>query len=65
MSKDKKTETVLTTTGRKKAWTHGIVNPPIYRASTCLFDTYAEYRERVADLAARQLFYGRKGTPTQ
>jgi cystathionine beta-lyase len=60
-----RTETRLTTTGRRKEWTHGIVNPPVYRASTCLFDTYAEYRERVADPAARQLFYGRKGTPTQ
>lgn len=65
MSDKKKTETILTTTGRRKEWTHGIVNPPVYRASTCLFDTYAEYRERVADPAARHLFYGRKGTPTQ
>ncbi|NVJ97408.1 MAG: cystathionine beta-lyase [Alphaproteobacteria bacterium] len=65
MTSKKKTETILTTTGRRKEWTHGIVNPPVYRASTCLFDTYAEYRERVADPAARHLFYGRKGTPTQ
>jgi len=60
-----KTDTRLTTTGRRKEWTHGIVNPPVYRASTCLFETYKEYRERVADPAARHLFYGRKGTPTQ
>jgi len=58
-------DTTLVTAGRKKEWTHGIVNPPVYRASTCLFDTYAEYRARVADPAAKELFYGRKGTPTQ
>ena len=57
-------DTTLVTAGRKKEWTHGIVNPPVYRASTCLFDTYAEMRERVADPAGNKLFYGRKGTPT-
>jgi len=62
---DDRDDTKLVTTGRRKEWTHGIVNPPVYRASTCLFDTYAEMRERVADPAARHLFYGRKGTPTQ
>lgn len=65
MTDKKKDDTTLTITGRRKEWTHGIVNPPVYRASTCLFDTYEEYRARVADPAARQLFYGRKGTPTQ
>ncbi len=61
---NKTNETTLVTAGRKKEWTHGIVNPPIYRASTCLFDTYAELRERIADPAGGKLFYGRKGTPT-
>jgi len=64
MSK-KQIDTDLVTIGRKKEWTHGIVNPPVYRASTCLFDSYDEMRERVADPAAKKLFYGRKGTPTQ
>lgn len=63
MSK-KPNDTTLVTTGRKKDWTHGIVNPPVYRASTCLFETYEELRERVADPAGGKLFYGRKGTPT-
>lgn len=58
-------DTKLVTAGRRKEWTHGIVNPPVYRASTCLFDTYAQLRERVADPTAKKLFYGRKGTPTQ
>ncbi|UTW56633.1 cystathionine beta-lyase [Kordiimonas sp. SCSIO 12610] len=62
---DKQRDTKLVTAGRRKEWTHGIVNPPVYRASTCLFDSYAEMRERVKDPSARHLFYGRKGTPTQ
>jgi len=61
----KNIDTVLVTAGRKDEWTHGVVNPPIYRASTCLFKTYDEMRERVADPSAKKLFYGRKGTPTQ
>lgn len=60
-----KEDTKLVTGGRRKDWTHGIVNPPVYRASTCLFDTYSELRERVANPTAKKLFYGRKGTPTQ
>jgi len=60
----KTNDTTLVTSGRKKEWTQGIVNPPVYRASTCLFETYAELRERVADPAGKKLFYGRKGTPT-
>jgi len=58
-------DTKLVTAGRRKEWTHGVVNPPVYRASTCLFDTYAQLRERTANPSAKQLFYGRKGTPTQ
>ena len=65
MSNSKKTETQLITTGRRKEWSHGVVNPPVYRASTCLFETYAELRERCTDPSAKHLFYGRKGTPTQ
>ncbi|MFC3051338.1 cystathionine beta-lyase [Kordiimonas pumila] len=57
-------ETTLVTTGRRKEWTHGVVNPPIYRASTCLFDTYEDLRSGVKDPSAKKLFYGRKGTPT-
>ncbi len=65
MTNHKKTETQLVSGGRRKEWTHGIVNPPVYRASTCLFDTYAEFRERVARPTDKHLYYGRKGTPTQ
>lgn len=59
-----KPATRLVTAGRRKDWTHGIVNPPVYRASTCLFDTYADLRAGVRN-PDDGLFYGRRGTPTQ
>ncbi len=58
-------DTRLIIGGRRKEWTHGVVNPPVYRASTCLFESYAELRERTANPTAKKLFYARKGTPTQ
>ncbi len=65
--KDKKyhPQTQVTHGGRRKEWTHGIVNPPVYRASTCLFENMAERAERSKNPSAHHLFYGRKGTPTQ
>jgi cysteine-S-conjugate beta-lyase len=59
----RKTETRLVEAGRRKEWTAGIVNPPVWRASTILFDS-------VADMDAANpprdgtLHYGRNGTPT-
>lgn len=50
--------------GRRKEWTQGIVNPPVWHASTILFDDVASLRA-----ATRKpndgLYYGRRGTPTQ
>ncbi|WP_420139412.1 cystathionine beta-lyase [Sphingomonas sp.] len=50
--------------GRRKAWTQGIVSPPVWRASTMLFDDVAALRD-----ATRRpdegLYYGRRGSPTQ
>lgn len=56
--------TRLVEAGRRKEWTAGIVNPPVWRASTVLFDSVADMRAA----AARPndgLYYGRRGTPTQ
>lgn len=61
-------DTELVEAGRDKAWTHtgarGVVNPPVWRASTVLFDSLAEL-----DASIRRpddgLNYGRRGTPTQ
>ena len=62
--KNKNVETILVTAGRRKEWTHGIVNPPVYRASTVIHETYADLQERLKDINALELFYGRRGTPT-
>lgn len=50
--------------GRRKEWTRGIVNPPVWRASTILFDTVADLRA-AAKSPNDGLYYGRRGTPTQ
>jgi cystathionine beta-lyase len=50
--------------GRRPEWTRGIVNTPVWRASTILFDSVAALRE--ATKAPNDgLYYGRRGTPTQ
>lgn len=56
--------TRLVTAGRRREWTGGIVNPPVWRASTILYDSVAELRAAGHDTHHR-LFYGRRGTPTQ
>lgn len=42
----------------------GVVNPPVWRASTILFDSIADLDAALAAPDAG-LFYGRRGTPTQ
>lgn len=51
--------------GRRPEWTQGIVNPPVWRASTILYDNIAEMRERGSADTHHKLYYGRRGTPTQ
>ncbi len=57
--------------GRRREWTHlgdgkgGIVNPPVWRASTILYDDVASLRAGVRTNEDGKLFYGRRGTPTQ
>ncbi|HEX7856464.1 MAG TPA: cystathionine beta-lyase [Sphingobium sp.] len=61
--------TRLVGAGRKPEWTRmpdtpgAIVNPPVWRASTILFDSVAHLRAASGDTHER-LFYGRRGTPT-
>lgn len=50
--------------GREKKWTNGIVNPPVYRASTVVFDTIADMQYASKHKADNVMFYGRRGTPT-
>lgn len=61
----KKDKTRVVTGGRKPEWTAGIVSPPVWRASTILYDSVAELRGRGAADTHHKLFYGRRGTPTQ
>lgn len=55
--------TRLVEAGRREEWTHGIVNPPVYHASTVIFPTLAAYEAANANFETA-LFYGRRGTPT-
>jgi cystathionine beta-lyase len=57
------TETLLSQAGRRPDWTLGIVNPPVFHASTCLFETLADLDAAIRDPDAG-LYYGRRGTPT-
>jgi cystathionine beta-lyase len=56
--------TRVVTAGRRPEWTAGIVNPPVWRASTILFDDVAHLRAASAR-PDDGLYYGRRGTPTQ
>jgi cystathionine beta-lyase len=61
--KDDAPATKLVHAGRRPEWTHGVVNPPVYRASTCLFETLDAY-EAASKNPDGGLYYGRRGTPT-
>lgn len=56
--------TRLTQAGRGAGLSDGIVNPPVWRASTILFDSLAALDAAIAAPDAG-LYYGRRGTPTQ
>jgi len=54
-----KIDTILTHSGRKPEENWGIVNPPVYHASTILFPNTKELIE-----PTQKYRYGRRGTPT-
>ncbi|MEP0707231.1 cystathionine beta-lyase [Parvibaculum sp.] len=58
MSK-KKQDTLIVTAGRDPEANFGIVNPPVYHASTVLYPTLEAVKTR-----AQPVTYGRRGTPT-
>ncbi|MCG2841691.1 cystathionine beta-lyase [Sandaracinobacter sp. RS1-74] len=64
-----KPETWAAAAGRRPEWTQnregtgGIVNPPVWRASTILYPTIADM-DSANQRQDETLFYGRKGTPT-
>jgi len=61
--------TKLVQGGRRPEWTGdprlggGVVNPPVWRASTVLYDSIADLKARGSATHDR-LYYGRRGTPT-
>jgi cystathionine beta-lyase len=65
MSTDKKPATRVTTAGRRPEWTGPVVNIPVWRASTILYDSVADLRQGPKSNADGHWFYGRRGTPTQ
>lgn len=57
-------ETQVINLGRNKKWTNGVINPPVVRASTVVFDSMEEMRQAAKNKADGEMFYGRRGTPT-
>jgi len=55
----KKQDTLIVTLGRDPEANFGIVNPPVYHASTVLYPTLASLKTR-----SQPVTYGRRGTPT-
>ncbi|WP_257547512.1 cystathionine beta-lyase [Sphingopyxis sp. DBS4] len=61
--------TKLVQGGRRPEWTGdprlggGVVNPPLWRASTILYDNIADLKAR-GHATHDKLYYGRRGTPT-
>ncbi|MEL7219411.1 MAG: cystathionine beta-lyase, partial [Pseudomonadota bacterium] len=57
--------TKLTHAGRRPEWTGRVVNPPVWRASTHLYESEAERKAATSGTTDGQFFYGRRGAPTQ
>lgn len=60
-----KPDTQIITGGRRKALTGAVVNPPVWRASTHLYDNVAALEAGEASNEDGRFFYGRRGAPTQ
>jgi cystathionine beta-lyase len=60
-----KDETRMVHSGRNPAQHQGIVNPPVYRASTILYPTLEQFKRRYeGDAKYRKIRYGAYGLPT-
>lgn len=59
-----KDDTLLCHAGNHPAENHGIINPPVYRASTVLFPSVAAFEEGHRGRLSGAVYYGRYGTPT-
>ncbi len=59
------TGTRLVAAGRRPEWTGPVVNPPVWRASTHLYEDMASHRDGPRHNEDGRFFYGRRGAPTQ
>ena len=59
-----KEDTRIVTLGRDPVHNHGIINPPVYHASTVLFPTVQALEQRKSQ-PGKRVSYGISGTPTQ
>src|SRR5258708_2788721 len=57
-------DTLIASAGRNPKANHGIINPPVYHASTVLFPTVEALHEAQKRKHPTQARYGRHGTPT-
>ena len=57
--------TRLVTAGRKPEWTGAAVNPPVWRASTYLYDSCADQQAGLKINEDGDFHYGARGGPTQ
>jgi cysteine-S-conjugate beta-lyase len=64
-SEDYHPATLVVNSGRRKSLTGPVVNPPVWRASTILYDDVAGLKAGTTTNADGHFFYGRRGTPTQ
>ena len=62
---DEKPATKVVSAGRRAEWTQGVVNTPVWRASTHLYESVADLRAAGGRDTQHRLFYGRRGGPTQ
>ena len=60
-----KPATRLVEAGRAKRWTGAVVNPPVWRASTHLYESEADRKAALKDNNDGTFYYGRRGAPTQ
>ncbi|WP_298301754.1 cystathionine beta-lyase [uncultured Erythrobacter sp.] len=57
--------TRVTHAGRRPEWSGRVVNTPVWRASTHLYESEAERKAAIGANHDGQFFYGRRGAPTQ
>ena len=59
-----KKNTTIVNAGRSQKWAKNVVNPPVTRASTVVFNSVAEMKHAAKHKTDQVMFYGRRGTTT-